>query len=320
MRATRAPFGALLAPLAALATLAAACSQDKADTAAPPCERCTLADDNNYTYQADLTIGTMSLAEGVGFTIDWSGLTRDIHGADIDPATDVVRATLAIFLTLTPEEIAAGLANGGLQQSDITLFATCNPVATSCGLDEFSELGSSPDLAPFFVEGNGDWLIALTGQSMSMAYGLAILQPSARSADTVAYVDSDTSALDLAVDLRTLTPLTVHAATPGITLDWSGLTRDGLGQEFNASEVNQVLVGRYDQDLDTLAGQAWDLESIAAESWSLSPGGETSADLSALEGDSEFPGVDAESTWLLALRCTTCVNPAPPFLTVLRAP
>lgn len=307
--------------LVVLLGCAVACTAESVDSGEPPCESCALSDDNNYTYEANLHIGTFQLTEATDFTIDFSGLTTDIHGAAIDPAEVVVKLTLAVFLSLTPEQIAEGLTNDTLAQADITLFTTCYPTTTACGLDEFAVLGSSPELAPFFLEGNGNWLVALTGESMSLAYGLAILQADPASTETTAWVDADTSALDLSVDLGSLRPVTVPAATPAIDVSWSDLSRNGLGAAFEADAVDQVLVGRYDEDLGALESQAWDLVDIAAESWSLSvDDGEDAVDLSALEGDRAFPGVDADSTWLLALRCTTCVNPAPPFLTVLKAP
>jgi hypothetical protein len=63
-----------------------------------------------------------------------------------------------------------------------------------------------------------------------------------------------------------------------------------------------------------------DIELLASDLYTLQLDGGTTASLSGLvtaEGK-VFEGFDTSSTWLLALRCTRCTNPAPIFLTVLQ--
>ena len=66
--------------------------------------------------------------------------------------------------------------------------------------------------------------------------------------------------------------------------------------------------------VSALAEDFLDLEQLAEDRWELDVTGRTSASLGELDG---FGGVDADHRWLLALRCSTCRNPAPRFLTVL---
>ena len=47
------------------------------------------------------------------------------------------------------------------------------------------------------------------------------------------------------------------------------------------------------------------------------PGGTTASLGDATNGGAAFDGFSGNGVWLLALRCTTCANPAPLFLTVL---
>jgi hypothetical protein len=44
---------------------------------------------------------------------------------------------------------------------------------------------------------------------------------------------------------------------------------------------------------------------------------QVNADLTLLEGETPFEGVDRAGTWLLGLGCTSCTTPAPRLLTVL---
>jgi len=125
--------------------------------------------------------------------------------------------------------------------------------------------------------------------------------------------------LDFKVDLTSASPLEVPAATPGLTVGWSGLTTDAQGNPFEPADVDQLMLGRYDglaaADLEAVF---LDLLLLADPLFTLDLSGGTSADLSLASGeDGAFAGVDGEATWVLALLCTTCANPAPPFLTLL---
>jgi hypothetical protein len=99
-------------------------------------------------------------------------------------------------------------------------------------------------------------------------------------------------------------------------LDWSGLTRDGQGAPFEPTRVDTVMVGRFEEDLTGLEASFLDLEALAEELYAYPVSGGTTVDLAALS-EGSFPGFAAEGTWILALRCSSCANPAPLFLTVL---
>ena len=104
-----------------------------------------------------------------------------------------------------------------------------------------------------------------------------------------------------------------------MTLDWAEVRINGQGNELNHQDIDQVLIGRSHLDLQALEDQFLDLELIADELWEVDLEAGTSADLSLAQGNSgTFPGFDDSSTWIIALRCTTCANPAPPYLTVVR--
>ena len=60
-----------------------------------------------------------------------------------------------------------------------------------------------------------------------------------------------------------------------------------------------------------------ELDSLAEETWTADIEGLTELSLSELEGEREYPGVDGDSRWLLALSCGSCDTPVPRVLMVL---
>ncbi|NOY25778.1 MAG: hypothetical protein GXP62_07875, partial [Oligoflexia bacterium] len=62
-----------------------------------------------------------------------------------------------------------------------------------------------------------------------------------------------------------------------------------------------------------------DLELITDDLWHFPVAGGTGLSLSSdTSAEGNFAGLSSDGTWILALQCTTCANPAPPFLTVLK--
>ena len=103
---------------------------------------------------------------------------------------------------------------------------------------------------------------------------------------------------------------------PGVvpTLEWTSLTRDGLGNSLQLSTLDELVVLHSPYTVQQAEANLLHLERDALESWTLPIEG-PSADLSKLVGASPFEGVDEDGSWWLGLRCTTCTHPAPRFLT-----
>jgi hypothetical protein len=78
------------------------------------------------------------------------------------------------------------------------------------------------------------------------------------------------------------------------------------------------MVGRYtDLSIEDLQNQFLDIELIADDLWTIELTGGSTANLADLSGDTPFTDFSAEGTWVVALRCSLCSNPAPLFLSVL---
>lgn len=306
------------APLLALIWAAGCPPDDGDDDDASPPRQATLTDEHNFSYQAWMQADEQPLAEYHDSTIDWSGLTEDVHGRPVDPVADVDDATLLLFPDMSPDEVCAGLVEDRLQQSDVGLYMVCTPDDTSCRLDEFGLLGSYPGIAQYFEEDRGSWLVMLAADDEAGGIAYLFLRPDASSPEIEATIADDSSSIELDVDLGAGSPVPV-AADGDTELDWSGLTRDGLGNDLAVYKLDELLLGRYDEDLTAIEDRFYDLEAMAGDQWTLEVPETDSArltDLATADGE-PFAGFTADGRWLIALRCSTCTNPMPRFVASL---
>lgn len=304
----------LLPALALLAACAGAAGES-----IEPCTACALTDANNYAYTSDLAIGTLTVPEQADATIRWDGLTRDIRGGALDPVADLGEARLIAFRDLTPDEVTYALAHDELEQADVGAYVTCTPEDARCALSEFGMFGNRIDIQQYFAEGYGTWLLALGEPRALGADAMVFLDPRADATATDLALTDTTSRLDVDVDLRSLTPVVVPTVEPALTLDWSGLAHDGLGDPVDLATIDEVWVGRFDEGPAELERDVFALEERAELTWTMKVDGTTSADLTDLFGETDFLGVDRHGTWVVALRCRTCTNPAPRLLSFLEA-
>lgn len=281
-----------------------------------------LFDEHDYSFAGTLAIERIPLAAGSDPTIDWSGLGTDLLGHEVDAAGDILTVAVAIFEDLSPEEVEQGLAEDSLVQSDLTLYVSASSGgATSLPLSALTMLGTDVDVEQYFVEGAGSWLV-LVSDSEEVGLGarmLGMLLPDAASDQTVASLDDGSAVLTMDVDLSALEPLTVPTAEPALALDWTTLEHNGRGSVWVDGRVDRAMVAHFDTlDATGIEAAFADVELLADELWSLDFGGGATVDLAPLaEQDPPFTGIDDQGTWALALFCTSCANPAPPFFTLL---
>lgn len=284
----------------------------------------TLSDSQNYSFEGTLDIQPYDLADGSDPLFDWSGLETDLQGHALDPVADVDQVTIVVFRYLSEGEVEEKLSSNTLEQVDVGLFASVDPGgATSARLSDLTLMGNDIDVEQYFVEGYGTWLVSLaTGSTPGVGTRMAAFaRPVPSEVETTLTFAEDSTVLDFTVDLASLSPLAAPAGVAELTVDWSGVDTDGLGNPFQADSVDRVMVGLYASltpaDLET---QFLDLEIVADSLWRLDVSGGTEAALGQATGDTPFPGFDSAGIWVLALQCTSCANPAPPFLTLVEAP
>lgn len=283
-----------------------------------------LTDANNYNYQATLTIESTEVTLGEDFDIDWSGLTTDFLGHEV-AATEITQVYLLWFKNLKPDEVAAGLADNSITQTDLDWAATFNTSGqTSVNTSQLDFAGNPFDASLYLSQDRGTYMIRLvTGMDQTADTRMvAFVDLSSESTNQSVTVTDASSALDFSVDLQSLTPVTVAADTVPY-VDWSGLTTDGVGAALDFTDLSELWVAGYDgKTTADLESEFLDLELIYTDLYTIGMYGETGLDLGTAvdDGGAAFTGFTAGTTWLLALRCPDyCTSPAPPFLTVVTA-
>ena len=284
-----------------------------------PCTTCVFQDENNYSYSSALNIEQFSLKPESNIIFDWSNLTVDVQGHEVDPQS-VEKLTLLAFLYLTPEEIQLNLANDTLLQADISLYVICTPEENTCALEDFGILGADLYVPEYFIADQAVWLTALQSSEIKGGFSFALLVPEAESTLTEVQFDNQTAALQADVDFHSLEPVYFPEGQADIIIDWRELDRDGLGNEIEPTKVDSVFVSKYSQSVQDLENNIFDLMTMGDEIWSMPLDTSGEASLQNLVGETEFTGIDDSHVWLLALECSSCLNPAPRFVTRLKVP
>lgn len=280
-----------------------------------------LLDANNYTLGGTVDVPSVTTASGVDITVDWSAADDDIQCHDLDPSVDIDAAGLVRFSHLSQADVEAGLVNNSLQQQDADGYVEVYPEgATSTTLSAMSFFGTPIDVPKEYIEGGGTYMLLLTtGQTPGVgARILSFLDPQTSSDVTQADIGPGCGALDLDVDLESLTKVQI-ANGDSWAMSWSDLTRDGLGNTFDAAGIDELNIG-YFADLTPadLEGEFLDVEYVADKLYVLSLLGGTTANLELASWNGEkFGGFTQDGTWVIALRCKRCYNPAPVFFTIV---
>ncbi len=281
-----------------------------------------LLNENNYTWTGGLDIPAYVTAELVDIHFDWSGMDKDMLCHDMDPVADVDSVGLTRFPLLAQDDVGGGLTNNSLKQSDTNGYVSCEPGdRTECWLSEFSFGGTAYNTIEVYEEGGGTFLFNLqTGtQPGQGARFVAFLEPTTTSDVTELVLEPTCDIVSMEFDLTALAPLDVPATGPW-TVDWSLLSVSGNGLPVIPGDLDEVMVASYDGlSTEELSEQFLDLDLLATDLYTLQLDGGTQATLGGLvTADGKgFEGFTTDQTWLLALRCNTCTNPSPVFMTVV---
>jgi hypothetical protein len=283
-------------------------------------------------------------------TFDWSQVMSDFLGHSVNPATDIDAVNLMLW-KLAQTDLQVKLNADSLQQRDLAVVVSyyTNDAATTANVFDFTSVGMAldrcdiwpylqlpnpdpnahpecPDWATATADGGFDpalntfTVMVSTGDKLGA--GTRMIQAfklDAASTNTEIVVRSDSTDLEYMVDMDALVKTPVPSGTGALTIDWSSMTTNALGNRFVPNDITRALVAHYDEPVSDLEARFLDLETISEGIWRGTIDAGQTANLSTFTSDAgqTFPGIDGTGTWILALFCGDCRNPAPWYLTVL---
>jgi hypothetical protein len=346
-----------LSAAAVLAVASFACSggEPSDDVGGPVCDstpELVVTDPvNNYSFQSTLTFPPITVKPDSELTFDWSTVTTDFLGHSFDPMTDVDSVHLMLW-TLSQDELETKLNADTLLQRDLAIIAKyetekattsvrmfdfvspdnialepCNfwpylqlPMPDPAAHPECEDWAENAATGGFDQAQNSYTVMIASGTELGA--GTRMIQGfklDAASENTHVALELDSTHLEWSVDMEALKPTPVPAGTGEITIDWTDMLVTALGTEFLPNNISEALVARYDEPIAELEDGFLDLELLAEEVWRGEITAGTTATLSSFtnEAGEPFAGINGSGTWIVALFCGRCRNPAPWYLTTL---
>jgi len=317
---------------------------------APACNgMVTAAPANNYHFSSTLSFPPIAVQPDAELTFDWSAVTTDFLGHPLDPMTGVDTVNLMLW-KLTQEDLQIKLNADTLKQRDLAVIATLytEKMATNGALFDFTSVGmvlTPCDILPFLQAGPPPagshsecpgWeesagtgydpathtYTVMIAAGTELGAGTRMIQAfklDPASTNTHVEVTPTSTHLEYSVDMQSLVKTEVPSGTGALSIEWGGMTVNALQNEFIPNNITRALVAHYSQPVSELEAQFLDLELISQGMWRGNIDSGTSANLSTFtnEAGEPFPGIDGTGTWVLALICGGCRNPAPWYMTVL---
>ncbi len=276
-----------------------------------------LSPEQSYDFSSTLSVDIQEIAAGQDAVVDWSALSVDQLGKDV-ATSEVDQLMIVRFEELSQEEVLERAAVDCLKQKDVTGVVEVFPddSDTQAMLSDFQLIGYNVDPAEQFQEGMGTFLLSVYTEGLAGVRMSTFLSPQNSSENGLVTLNNESSQVDYEVDLAAGVPL----PTSTTELDWADLEIPTDCGVFPINKFDGLMIARYDNaSLEELEADFLKVDDLADELWTADIEGRSSLVLSdALNAAGEaFSGFDSESLWLVALRCFTCNNPAPPYLTLV---
>jgi hypothetical protein len=327
--------------LAIFASTACSSSDSKTSGSSSSEIELTATTANNYSFNSKFTLANSSIADKSVLTFNWSTMTKDMYKRTIDPKTDV-GAILVTIWGYTKSDLESKINNDQLMTTDRkgAGYLFTQGLLDTTTTDSLTTDGSTPLPAgtedSYFSTSNFPapdytFLVMIQSNQVNIGKDALMMTTFSLSTDTISpttvTIDDTSTDLQFAADFSKLTPMSIPAGTNNVVIDWSSLTQNAMGRVLDDDaryKITRVLVASYSKTTAELQTNQnfTGLESLADAKWESKAADITSTKLSlsklANSNGAAFSGIDAAHTWILALECGECLNPAPWYITELQ--
>ena len=319
--------------LASLLSLACK-SSDSSNPPSPTCTNGTIvaAEANNYAFKSEIMLHPVTVKSMSDLSFDWGGVTKDFLGHPVNAVNDL-NSIFVLLVNLPVAQLETQLDNDTFSQAavQITPPPLFSPTGQTSGslFENFtvggeavtlSNAGPYLDAATWTPANSTFALVAQTGPNLgSDIRMLQQFQLDDSSSNTSVTLSNSSTTLTYTANLHSAPPTGVPSGVAGLSLDWSQIQTNALGNPFDPTSITSANVGHYKQSLSQLETQFLDLQTIAEEFYTVDIPSGTTLDFTTLKdsNNNAFTGVTSDGVWLVALQCGNCQNPAPWYLTVL---
>jgi hypothetical protein len=292
----------------------------------------TASPEQNYEFSSTLTIQFTAVKPSSDITFDWSMVTTDFLKKPVD------FNTVGMLLVALWQKDVAGFEKG---LNDDTLGMPIVPAwipATPA-----KQTGSIFDLevpdGPLAMEQILAYLdinnyppdqflyTAMVVDGRDLGKGTRMIQGfklDATTTNSEVKIDSNSTKVDFTAKIANRPPTYIPAGTAaGLGIDWTKMRmyKTAAGGDFVPSSITRFRIGSYTQTPAELEGDNFlKLDEIAAEMYEapVDVGTKINFDQAKTKDGKFFAGIDSTHTWILALNCGNCQNPAPWYLTILK--
>jgi len=289
---------------------------------------------NDYSFTSSLMLHPVKVKPMSDLTFNWSGVTQDFLGQPVNAQNDL-NTIFLLLVNLPAATFEMQLNNDTFSTSSIVIpgpppsFLPMGGVTMTTLYNNFmgaytvdASMAAQYLDASTYTPANSTFVLAAQTGTAMVGTGIRMLQSfelDPTSTNTTVTMTNTSTTLTYSANLHSLHPTGVPAGKADLSLDWGQIQTNALGQPFVATNIANAIVGHYTQTPAQLESQFLDLQTIATDLYKADIPSGTVLDFTTLvdQNNKSFPGVDATGTWLVALICSGCRNPAPYYLTIL---
>ncbi len=297
-------------------------------------------DKYNYSFESSVEIQSVPVRSLSDIRFDWSTITTDMLGRPFDPMASVDMMELTLW-HYSKEDLVKDINDDNLDTGKLVALGwlpTQNALSGGNLFDLVSPSGGPVDDAELlsyvdtvqYPSSDYKYLI-MVAEGDNFGHGtkmLSFFEPDPNAVDTQVIMKDSSTVLHYKANLSSLVHIPVPPGTPNIVLDWIDntiLLNNAMGREWIPTKITDITVAHYlTKTPKDLEDDFLNLELSADKTWSIFLSAGQSVNLAKLNTEADgsgeyFPGIDNVGTWIVALKCGTCSNPAPWFLSILHA-
>jgi hypothetical protein len=288
---------------------------------------------NGANYKATLApnIPRVKTADKADLNICWDGITGDFLCRSVDASKDINSVNFLQITGLTADTVVQYLKEEKDFSTKVSLSRSYQNMASGSMCAKLSSFPAAKPDQDYVAASNKTYMLLFaTGTKLGVGgKSMMFIEPSAEEKNTDVVAPDGCGIVTFDADITTITPVSVPKDGPFV-VDWSQVTVDGLGNDFEFFDIDLLQLGFYQGetpaslqqrfvDLDRIATTLYEIDLYKATP-STKEGGVAYADLKGATSKDVGPFVGFDRTdgvWALALRNTAGQIPAPTIVAIL---